>query len=880
MTEIVGSAGGLQAAHRTDPLGLPVRDTFLSWVPGDAADTYEVAVRDEQDELIWSSSTRQPWAVLPGELLRSRGRYAWTVESPQGAAAAVFETGLADTSAWTAEWIEAPRTPFAREGYDPVPYLRRAFTLDRGVAGRARLHITALGLYRVWINGVELTASELFRPGWTDYRVRVHHQSYDCDALLHEGENVIAVALAKGWYAGRLGLLRRPGFYGDHPAVIGQIDMMGHGGAVDTVCRTDSSWTTHPSPILTSDLLRGETVDRRQEPAGWRDAGFDDAAWDAVAVRAVETQIVPQPHDSIRVLREYPGQLVREHARGPLVYDFGQNVVGWTRVESPLLAGTEVIVRHGEILTPSLLVYRDNLRGAFQEDVYSDEADGIRTLEPSFTSHGFRYAEVWGLPSVDEFGQTQEHPETSITAVAVETGHRTVGRFEASDDRLTALVSAIEWTVRDNFLEVATDCPQRDERHGWLGDAGVIAPTATYLFDTAAFLDKFATDAIDAQDSDGAIASYVPAVPPADQRPGAPGWADGYVRMVHLLVDRYGDLTAAERHADTLLAFAEHVRRHNPDRLRVNAVGADFADWLSLPERDGEKPHPGYAYTGAFSTAPKPVVGTAHTYRSFVQVSQVLARLGRGTEARHWADEAEAVRAAYRREFLRSDLTIADATQTVYAQAIGFGLVEADEARVMADLLADAIVRRGYVTTGIHGVQHVLGALARFGHRELAIDLLLRDDMPSWLYMIEQGGTTIWEKWDGIRPDGSLATAEMNSFNHCALGAVGGFLFEDLLGMQMPALAWDRQIDIAATYTERLDWVRGGYDSPMGQISSHWSWHGDAIRHELTVPAAVTTRLRAPDGYQVRTIDGTAVGGSLVEVPSGDHVVTVAKVGP
>jgi alpha-L-rhamnosidase len=884
----VASSGGcelsrLRAAHRAEPLGLPRRRTQLSWWVGqDAGDrpTFRVAVRDatQSDAEVWSSRTHHLWTTVPGDVLSSRRAYRWDVEVLDGparghrSAPATFEIGVADDADWRAKWVAGPAHPFGRESFDPAPYLRHEFEVaDVGVA--ARLYATALGLYRVWLNGIELTANALLRPGWTDYRRRVHHQSFDCTGALVTGPNVLAVILAKGWYAGRLGLLRPPAFYGDRPAFLAQLDAFDRDGRPHTVCATGPEWVASSGAIVASDLLRGESVDYRQEPEGWRATGFVAQGWGRVEVLEDSgVSIDPQPHDSIRVLEERRGELVREHARGPAVFDFGQNLVGWTRVESQLLPGTEVIVRHGETLTPEQLVYRDNLRGAFQEDRYADVAAGRRMLEPSFTVHGFRYAEVWGLPSTDPFGALSLPEDTTVTAVAVEAGHDRVGRFDCAHQPLAAFAESVAWTVRDNFLEVATDCPQRDERHGWLGDAGVIAPTAAYFFDVAAFLAKFAQDAADAQGDDGGIPSYVPVVPPADARPGAPGWSDGYVRILSLLSRRYADLPALERHFESLLRFLDHVDRHNPDGLRLNRVGADFGDWLSLPERDGESFHSGYAYTGAYSTSPRPIVDTAHSYRSFVQASEVAERLGEDGHARRLADRAEQIRQAYTSAFVNPDGTIRDATQTVYAQAVGFGLLQGEAAKTGADLLRELIEQRGHLTTGIHGVEHVLPVLACHGHADLAIELLLRDAMPSWLYMVSQGATTVWEKWDGIRPDGSRSTAEMNSLNHCALGACGAFLFEDLLGIRVDDVVWGRALELRPTYTRRLDWAGGAYDSPVGRIESRWEWHGEQLVHDIEVPGGVSPRFVSPDGYERRDGAGTVLA-------PGRHRLRLAPVG-
>ncbi|MEY9988371.1 alpha-L-rhamnosidase [Streptomyces sp. V4I8] len=852
----------------------------------DRSAPFRVAVAGALDGLLdgasgaWQGTSARPWLGYDGPALKSREKRYWqvaaatesghTVTSP----VASFEVGLTSRAEWSAQWITAPPPAFPRESWDPCPYLRHAFDVDdRAAAAPSRLYITALGLYRVWLNGVELTADALYRPGWTDYRTRVHHQTYDCGPALRPGRNVLAVTLAKGWYAGRLGLMREPGFYGSHPALLAQLES-GDGPNREVLTATGEHWRAAQGALLASDLLRGEVQDLRQEPEGWRAPGFDDGRWAAAELVAEPgAEVVPQPHEPITRFARHNGVLVHQHARGPTVFDFGQNLVGWTKLRTTCLPSVELIVRHGEILTPEKLVYRDNLRGAFQEDRYAVPDAGPHDLEPSFTMHGFRYAEVWGLPSAEPHGQSELLPTTEIEAVSVTGLPAQVGSFACSDERLNRLARMIEWTVRDNFLEVATDCPQRDERHGWLGDAGAIGQTAAYHFDLSAFLVKFTQDIADGQGPDGQIRNWAPVVPPADSRPGAPGWSDGYIRLVHLLVQRYGDLSAAARLFPSMRAFLAHIDRANPDGLRVNQVGADFGDWLSLPEREGLTPHTGYAYTGAYSTTPHPIHDTAHSYRSFVQLAEIAARLGEDAEAARLEQRAEQIRQAYRSAFVLPDGHIKDATQTAYAQAIGFGLLDVADAGLAAAHLRAEVERRGYLTTGIHGVQHVLPALARHGHAEYAVGLLLRQEMPSWLHMLASGGTTVWEKWDGIKPDGTLSTAEMNSFNHCALGSVGQFLFEGIAGLDAAALAWTGEVSIASLYPSALEWARASYLSPAGAIESSWRWSGDVIEHEIQVPGAATARVRAPSGGRLE-VDGEERGAELVLGP-GRHALRV-----
>ncbi len=870
---------------RVQPLGLPARSPRLSWASTSTAGPYEVSVVEHAagattvdgaaGSVVWSATTERPWITYAGPELASRGRYSWSVRSLGGddatSASSSWEVGLSSNAEWTAEWVHGWTERFRHESFDPCPLVRREFQLESGDIDRGRLYITALGLYRVWVNGAELTADHLYRPGWTDYRHRVYHQTYAIERLLQPGANVISVTLAKGWYAGRLGLLREPGYYGDRPALLAQVEVDGR-----VVVATDTSWTSSTGAITATDILRGEHQDLRREPDGWREVGFDDDGWVAVEAAAVEPNVMPQPHDSIVAFGEFPGRLVHEHARGPLVFDFGQNLVGWTRITSGFTPSIELIARHGEILTAENLVYRDNLRGAFQEDRFVVADDQRTTVEPAFTMHGFRYAEIWGLPSTTPYGQFKKTDDTEVSAVAITGLSSQVGSFDCSNPALTRLAQNIEWTIRDNFLEAATDCPQRDERHGWLGDAGVISPTAAYFFDISAFLAKFVVDAADGQGPDGELRNYAPAVPPASEVIGAPGWTDGFIRMLHVMVQRYGDLANAEPLFPTVRRFLDHVARHNPDGIRRNAVGANFGDWLSLPTSDDPERHPGYEYTGAYSTTHLPLLGTAHTYRSLVQAAELATWFGLDGDAADYRSQAERVRDAYRREFVRSDAEIVPATQTAYAQAIRYGLLDDDEIRAAADRLRAAVEDTGYVTTGIHGVEHILPALARNGHADLAGRLLLRDEMPSWLYMVARGGTTIWEKWNAIEPDGTLTTAEMNSFNHCALGAVGRFLFEGVGGIDATTLTWSGEVEIRPTYTPGLDWVRCGYDSPVGTIASHWERTSSGVEHRIAVPGGASASVHAPDGSRVMVGDRSVVGEPL-RFGSGEHCFVVVE---
>ena len=866
----------LAVNHRFDPLGIPARPLLFTWrLDGqavmDPSFGFEVVVGPTQDDVeaitdrCWTrTGISGPRTTYPGQELASRAVRFWQVRartisgdevwSPMGH----FEIGL-EMDDWSGEWMSAPEQPYRRDTWDPVPLFRTAFTLER-LPEFGRAYVTALGIYRFWANGHEVTASALLRPGWTDYRIRLLHQTFDVGGLLREGENVLALALAKGWYAGRLGLQREPGFYGDRPALRFQLEC--RNGPETTMVATGGQWRVHHGRVLASDLLQGEVQDVRQEPTGWLQPEFDDSDWTtAELLEGIAVPIDPQPHQSPVVHDVIEGRLVWQHARGPAVYDFGQNLVGWTRVESETLPRADVIARHGEILTPDHLVYRDNLRTAFQEDRYTTGDDGFHRLEPMFTLHGFRYAEVWGLPSKAPDMPLEILDTTKVSAVAVDSGMRKVGSFESSDARLNALSRAVEWTIRDNFIEVITDCPQRDERLGWLGDAGVISRTSAYYFDVAAFVAKFVQDAADSQTEDGVVRSYVPAVPPGTRIDGAPGWADGYVRLVHLLASRYGDLPTAERHYSHLRRYLERVDADNPSGIRTTGVGSDFGDWLSLPEDPKEPPHPLYGYTGSRSTSSRRVVATAHTYRSYNQLAELADWLGDGDEADRCRQRAAEIASGYRRHFVDADGFIESDTQTVYAQAVGFGVLTGDDAWTAVGHLTRKLESVGHMTTGIHGTEHVLPVLAAHGHADLAMELLLREEMPSWLHMVANGATTIWEKWDGLASDGTLSTAEMNSFNHCALGAVGQFLFEGVGGVDMSQAVDRGVIRIRPVYDRSLNWVTVSHDSPYGPVESSWRWDGDRVVHHLTIPPLLEVTVEMPTGFRLASAEAQATAG-------------------
>lgn len=850
----------LFAGYRIDPLGISAADgLMLSWSYSDEGEaglaeveSYDVCVLEDPagDEVLWRRAGVTSTAVrYDGPVPASRATRYWHVTATGGDGAAIrshvgrFEIGLEQEADWSAQWISAPAPESRREQWNPAPLLRRAFTVE-GPVTSARVYATALGVYRLWLNGIELTAEQLLRPGWTDYARRVPHQTFDVTGVLRQGGNVLAVELAPGWYAGRLGLLQEPEYYGDRLAFRCQLELDGR-----LVVATDSEWRCADGEIVATDLLNGETQDLRRRRVGWHDGSHDDGTWSRAEVRRdVAVTVVPQNHEPVRVHAELEGELVAGHFWGPVVFDFGQNVVGWTRIETATLEKGDILVRHGEALTPAKRVWRDNLRTAQQEDRYTPGEAGQYVLEPRHTVHGFRYAEVWGAPAGFYLG---EGAPPRAMAIALDGGQRRVGSFECSDPELTELSRAIEWTIRDNSLEVLSDCPQRDERLGWLGDGSVIAPTAAYYFDFGAFLSKIAADVADGLAPDGMVPSYVPWVPGTNPD-GAPGWSDGFVRLVHLSAERYGDVATARARYPELRRFVELLVEANPDGIRTNRVGDDFGDWLSLPIPWTEATPPGpTGFTGAWSTSSRRVLATGHLIRTFDQLADLAEWTGHADDVALWREHASRVRQAYAEAFVDADGRIESDTQTVYAQAVEFRLLDGEGVAAAAARLAELVRSTGHLTAGIQGAGLVLPALTRFGYLDEVDGILQRGEFPGWKYMLRNGATTIWEKWDGIREDGSFATPIMNSFNHPALGAVGAFLFERVAGLEARTAVRDRTLVIDPVYLQSLTWARAEHESACGPVSSSWERRGDEVVHRFQVPSGMRGVYRTPTGYRV-----------------------------
>ncbi|MFL6075208.1 MAG: family 78 glycoside hydrolase catalytic domain [Mycobacteriales bacterium] len=887
---------GLRVEQRVEPLGMGEPRPRLSWKldcdrRGAAQSAYRITAAEraadlgDPDRRCWDSGRRErgdgllvPW---DGPVLRSATRYHWQVEvwdetgAPGGAAGSWFETGLLHQEDWTAVWIG--RDPHGLPPFDPpgepdpdaAPtsspplHLRRAFDLERPPV-RARLYATARGVYEPRLNGSRVGDAEL-APGWTEYHHRLQYQSHDVTTLLREGANVLAAVVADGWWCGYVGFdPRRPArHYGDQPAFLAQL-VMDFADGSRRVVATDASWTERPGAVRAADLLMGEHVDARAHVPGWDAPGVAGDGFRPVAVLDTDPgPLVAEPDAPVRVVRDVPALAVHPRGPGRFVVDFGQNLVGRVRLT---LRGAErgrrIVLRHAEMLAGGEL-YVDNLRRARATDTYTAGGGAVEVFEPRFTVHGFRYLEVAnhsGELSGDDVLARVLHSDTPWT-----------GRFECSDRTVNQLQSNIAWTQRGNFVAVPTDCPQRDERLGWLADAQIFAPTASRNADVSAFLARWMRDVVDGQDADGAFRDVAPAV--AVDREAAPAWGDAGVIIPWHLWRSYGDLDVLRRSFDAMVAWVEHIRRHNPDLRWRHRTGHSYGDWLQVD-----------------AATPRDLLATAYFARSARIVAEAAEVLGHHDVAAAHRDLHAAIRAAFIESYVDDDGTVEGGTQTGYLLGLAFGLLPADLVPAAVEHLAADIEKRdNRLTTGFVGVALLCPVLADLGRADLAYALLHQDEFPSWGYSIRNGATTIWERWDGWTGHRGFQTAAMNSFNHYSLGSVGDWLFGRVAGIdQTPTSVAYRELLLRPLPGGRLSWARAEQETARGRVACGWSLAGGRITVTATVPPGSTAVLEIPttdpdsvresgapalDQPGVQGIEPSAAGATL-RLASGHYTVT------
>jgi alpha-L-rhamnosidase len=737
---------------------------------------------------------------------------------------------------------------------DGVRYMRKPFALKSPVQ-RAVLYATALGLYEVRLNG-QRVGDHVLAPDWTDYRKRVRYQAYNVTTLLKRGDNAIGALLANGWFSGKIGNGANQ-FFGKVPALLAQLEVTYADGRTERIV-TDASWKSHASPILASDFMLGEDYDARLEVKDWDQPGLDESKWVPTTVRDESSRkLEAQVMEPVRQVCEIKAKAISEPKPGCWTYDLGQNMVGVVRLKVSAPAGTKVTLRHAEMLNPDGTLYTRNLRGAPSIDHYICKGGGVEIWQPIFTFHGFQYVEVTGLTGKPELD--------AVTGIVFASDTPLTGEFTCSDARINQLQSNIVWGQRGNYISVPTDCPQRDERLGWMGDAQVFIRTATYNADVAAFFTKWMVDVDDGQTPEGSFSDVNPNTMGTHS---VPAWGDAGVICPWTIYEVYGDKRMLEQHLPAMTKWIEYMRAHSTGLIRDKDRGNDYGDWLSI---------------GA--DTPKDLIGTAYFAYSTRLVAKSYQALGRMEEARKYEQLFQDIKAAFNKRYVSSDGRIRGNTQCVYAMALKFDLLPDNLRPKAAQYLEEDIKAKGnHLSTGFVGVSYLLPVLTQAGKTDTAYRLLLQDTFPSWLFSVKHGATTIWERWDGWTPEKGFQDPGMNSFNHYSLGSCGEYLFGHIGGIR-PASPGYKTVLIDPVIQEGLNWAKTHYNSVRGRIATSWKREGKRLALEVVIPANTTATICVPavavesiteSGKPVAKVDGVKFlrleeGKAMFEVGAGTY---------
>lgn len=870
----------LRCEYKINPKGIESQQPRLSWqLTTDDNDrsvvqtAYQIQVTTNLDQFkrsknfFWDSQKQQSdqsvHVEYKGPTLAVRQQYFWRVkiwDNLKGESAwsevAHWEMSLMDSSEWKANWIE-PAFAEKEKAYNPCPMLRSEFSLKKEVA-KARLYITAHGLYEAHLNG-QRVGDEWFTPGWTNYDKRLQYQTYDVTNLLQDGTNAIGVRLGDGWYRGQFDSGNRWNTrYGNKTALLCQLEITYKDGRTETIV-SDDNWKATTGAIVMSGIYDGEIYDARLEKNNWTTSNYNDKDWHSVkVVEHTKGHLIAAEGVPVRKIETVKAKEIIRTPNGETVVDLGQNIVGWVRLKVKGKVGDTIALYHSEVLDKAGNFYTANLRTADQKVQYILKDNQTQTFEPHFTFHGFRYVKVEGFPTE----LTLDH----ITGIVIHSDMEKTGSFECSDSMINQLQSNIEWGQKGNFLDVPMDCPQRDERLGWTGDAQAFASTACFNFNTAAFYTRWLQDLKADQRENGSVPWVVPDVL---TRHGAAGWADAATIVPWTMYLKYGDTRILERQYESMKNWVGYLEEQSEGNFLVQK-GFHFGDWLFFIHPTDWNAKPGHTDIDFIATA-----FFAYSTQLLLQTAEVLKK---EKEVIRYRSLLAKIKQAFQEEFLTPSGRLSPHSQTAYTLALAFDLIPETQKKKAVDyLVKDITDRKFHLSTGFLGTPHLCHVLSANGYPDVAYKLLFQKTYPSWLYPITKGATTIWERWDGIKPDGSFQNIKMNSFNHYAYGAIGDWMYRVVAGIEVDVRRPGyKHVLIQPHPTQELTYAKATYQSMQGLIVSGWEIKNDHFYLEINLPPNTTATVHLPTAKLYEVLEGNkalnSVKGISKSTQNGDQV--------
>jgi len=882
------SVKDLTCEHKRNPIGIDVTQPRFSWKiagKGNSIMQREYSIRVATDEkfssgkIVWQSGTiaseesvLQPYQ---GPELKSGQRYFWQVKigDKQGkqskwSEAAFWEMGLLSKTDWKAKWIEMAGDT---QRYSPSPHFRKEFPVAKSIAS-ARIYVTSHGFYELQLNGKKV-GDQVLTPGWTSYGKRLQYQVFDVTGMIVKGNNAIGAVLGDGWYRGTLAWGNNWAIYGKRLGLLMQLKITYTDGS-ESLILSDETWkATNDGAIRMNDIYNGETYDATKKLTGWNLSGYDDSKWTKVSVGNYNNNLIASEGSPVRKIQEIKPVKIFRTPKGNLIVDMGQNMVGWLRLKVTGAKGTVVTLRHAEVMDKFGEFYTTNLRVAKCQLTYTLAGTGEEIYEPRFTFMGFRFVEVTGFPG--------ELTTDNLTGVVVHSDMAITGSYESSSPLLNQLQHNIQWGQKGNFVDVPTDCPQRDERLGWTGDAQAFCRTAAYNLDVSSFFTKWLKDVAADQKPGGEVPDVIPDILSKQgsltTQPSA-GWGDVSVIAPWTMFLVYGDKRILENQYPSMKAWVEYIRKNAGESL-IWKGGSKYGDWLfyhppvnNHPEPDGFTEHD--------------FIATAFYAYSTSILAATAKELGKTEDEKTYIALYENIKKVFNNEYVTPAGRVGTNSQTSYVLALMFNLLPESLRPKAARFLVDDIKsRRNHLSTGFLGTPYLCHVLSANGYTDVAYDLLLQESYPSWLYPVKMGATTIWERWDGEKTDSTFQDPGMNSFNHYAYGAIGDWMYRVSAGIETLGAGYKHLI-LQPHPTKKLTYSKATFESSYGTVASGWERKGTKIVVTIKIPANTNATIMLPVGSDTKTtVNGIAVSENknfsnvrtsdkklILEAESGDYV--------